>query len=243
MTNRRLAATVGYRPLYQQVREQLVQRLASGLWQPGSALPSEQQLAAELQVSQGTVRKALDEMSADNLLVRRQGRGTYVARHGEGPMLFQFFKLIPDHDAPVFPDSRVLSCARIAADAATRHRLDLAEGAQVVRIRRFRWLDAGPCMAETICVPAIVFPGLETQDLPNNLYAFYSSRYAVTIGGGNEKLKAVVLSVEDAAMLNAAPGTPALQVDRVATSLEGQKIEWRLSLCLTQDMHYLTQLK
>src|SRR3546814_14076323 len=69
----------GFKPLYQQVKDLLIGRLIGSYWKPGDLLPSEMQLAEELGVSQGTVRKALDEMTADNLLVRRQGRGTYVA--------------------------------------------------------------------------------------------------------------------------------------------------------------------
>src|SRR5919202_6832930 len=93
---------LGYRPLYRQVRALLVRRLAEGVWQPGQLLPSEGQLAAELGVSQGTVRKALDALTAERLLVRRQGRGTFVAEHEDGT--FHFFRLVPDAGAPSFPE-------------------------------------------------------------------------------------------------------------------------------------------
>src|SRR5580704_8078982 len=94
---------LGARPLYAQVREVLVRRLVDGVWAPGEGLPSEMELAAELDVSQGTVRKALDTMAADKLLVRHQGRGTFVSIHDEARILFQFFKLAPDMGEPVFP--------------------------------------------------------------------------------------------------------------------------------------------
>src|SRR5262249_5221027 len=69
-----------FRPLYAQVKELLIARLVRGEWRPGGVLPSEFSLAATFGVSQGTVRKALDEMAAQNLVVRRQGRGTFVAQ-------------------------------------------------------------------------------------------------------------------------------------------------------------------
>ena len=99
---------LGFRPLYRQVRDLLVRRIADGIWQAGQPLPSESEIALDLGVSQGTVRKALDEMTAENLVVRRQGRGTYVARHDDARILFQFFKLVPDTGERSFPESRML---------------------------------------------------------------------------------------------------------------------------------------
>ncbi|MBA4333713.1 MAG: hypothetical protein C0420_01800 [Methylobacterium sp.] len=110
------AEILGFRPLYRQVKANFVRRLVEGVWAPGTALPSEGQLASEIGVSQGTVRKALDELAAENLLVRRQGRGTFVAEHDEQRILFQFFKLVPDDGVARFPDSTVLSCAIAAVD-------------------------------------------------------------------------------------------------------------------------------
>src|SRR3546814_7751622 len=94
------------------------------------------QLAEELGVSQGTVRKALDEMTAVNLLVRRQGRGTYVAEHDQEHALFHFFKLTDRRGRPLVPESRVLRLARGPAKAAEAERLQLAAGDEVIRIAR-----------------------------------------------------------------------------------------------------------
>src|SRR5215212_10884032 len=99
---------LGFRPLYRQVRDVLVKRIADGVWQAGQALPSEPDIAADLGVSSGTVRKALDEMTAENLVVRRQGRGTFVARHDEARILFQFFKLARDDGERRFPESKIV---------------------------------------------------------------------------------------------------------------------------------------
>ena len=69
---------LGFRPLYRQARDVLVGRINDGIWQAGQVLPSEMEIAADLGVSQGTARKALDEMESENLVVRHQGRGTFV---------------------------------------------------------------------------------------------------------------------------------------------------------------------
>ena len=237
------AESFGFRPLYRQVRDTLIRRLVDGVWQPGQPLPSEIQLAAELGVSQGTVRKALDAMAAENLVVRRQGRGTFVARHDEERILFQFFKLVGDDGRRSFPESRVLALAHGRANAQERAVLSLAKDARVVRIRRQRSLDGRPVIVEAIVLPEALFPGLVDMELPNNLYGLYAMHYGVTIATTQEKLKAIGASAPDADVLGIAPGTPVLQINRLALSLDRIAVEWRLSLCLTEHVHYLSDLR
>ncbi|WP_332696471.1 GntR family transcriptional regulator, partial [Bosea sp. (in: a-proteobacteria)] len=176
-------------------------------------------------------------------VVRRQGRGTFVAEHDERRILFQFFKLAPDQGAPRFPDSVVLSTVTDRADAGEREALDLGEDDGVVRIRRLRSLGETPLIVETLSLPQKLFPSLEAGPIPNNLYSLYAGRYGVTIAHARERLKAVALEAEDAAMLGVAAGSPALQIDRLALSLDGMPVERRLSLCLTQEVHYLSDLR
>jgi GntR family transcriptional regulator len=233
---------VGFRPLYQQVRERLTRRIVDGRWKAAEMVPSEVQIAAELGVSQGTVRKALDEMTAARLLVRRQGKGTFVATHDEARILFQFFKLQPDGAARVFPESEVLSVETAAADAEEADALSLAAGATVIRIRRLRSLGRRPCIVETIVLPAMLFRGIETEPVPNNLYDVYARVYGVTIGGGNERIKAVAADEATAAMLGVATGAPLMRIDRIATALDGRPVERRVSLCDTSAIAYVTEL-
>jgi GntR family transcriptional regulator len=237
------AETLGFRPLYRQVKAIFVRRLVDGVWAPGTSLPSEGQLASEIGVSQGTVRKALDELAAENLLVRRQGRGTFVAEHDERRILFQFFKLVHDDGERRFPDSLVLGVETGIANAAERAALDLDDGAGVIRIRRLRAFEATPIILETLSLPQRVFPGLETAPIPNNLYSLFAARYGVTIAHARERLKAIALSAEEAGLLGVAAGTPALRIDRVALSLDGSPVELRVSLCLTEEAHYLSDLR
>jgi GntR family transcriptional regulator len=65
-------------PLYQQIKALITQSLQSGEWKPGELIPSEVELANRFKVSQGTVRKAIDELAAENLVMRKQGKGTFV---------------------------------------------------------------------------------------------------------------------------------------------------------------------
>jgi GntR family transcriptional regulator len=233
---------LGFRPLYKQVREQLTRRIGDGRWKAGDMVPSEMQIAAELGVSQGTVRKALDDMTAAKLLVRRQGKGTFVAMHDEARILFQFFKLQPDGGERAFPESEVLSCAPADADADEARQLGLYLGEPVIRIRRVRSLQGRPCIAETITLPLALFDGIEREAVPNNLYDIYARTYGVTVAGGSERIKAVAADPETARLLGVAEGAPLLSIDRVATALDGRPVERRLSLCATATISYVTEL-
>ena len=103
--------TPAYRPLYLQIREAFTRRMASGDWSPGMLLPSEMALAQEYGVSQGTIRKALDAMAADRMIVRHQGRGTEVARHDDERALHQFFHIVGHDGRRQLPVSSILSCS------------------------------------------------------------------------------------------------------------------------------------
>jgi len=240
---RQLSALPGFKPLYQQVKDLLIERLIGGYWKPGDLLPSEMQLAEELGVSQGTVRKALDEMTAGNLLVRRQGRGTYVAEHDQEHALFHFFKMTDRAGQPLVPESRVLRLSRGRARAAESARLRLGSAAEVIRITRVRSVAGRPAIFERIVLPAALFPRLDDKrDLPNTLYTLFARDYGVTIARAEERLSAVAAESDAAKHLELTPGAPLLAIDRVALGLDGQPVEWRISLCDTRDQVYSVTL-
>ncbi len=235
--------SVGIRPLHVQVRDQITRRIADGEWLPGQALPSEFLLAAGIGVSQGTVRKALNAMTEQKLLLRQQGRGTFVARHDEERVLFQFFRLKPDSGEKVFPASEVLTAERGRATAAEARRLKLTAGESVIRIHRVRSLGGIACMSEYIRLPQKLFPRFSLSDIPNNLYGEYAARFGVSVMSASEKLKAAALGRRDAQALQLKPGTPVLQIDRTAAALDGRIVEWRRTLCRTDAFHYLSELR
>jgi GntR family transcriptional regulator len=241
-TGHERAAAIGFYPLYQQVREKLLRQLSEGAWPAGAMLPSEQVLAAELGVSPGTVRKALDALAAENLLVRRQGRGTFVARHDEQRILFQFFRLVSDSGERQFPESEVLGVGRAAANRHEQLRLALPARGRVVRIRRVRMLGGRACIAESISLPEALFPGIAERSLPNNLYGLYEEEYGISVARASERLKAVALPRADAALLGVSSATPVLAIDRLAIAIDERPVEWRVSRCLTNHVHYASNL-
>ena len=230
-----------FQPLYKQVYDVFVRRIAEGQWRPAQALPSEQALAAELRVSQGTVRKALDTLASENLVVRYQGKGTYVAEHTQEHSLFRFFRLaLPDTEGEhVTPESTEASCRRRAASAAESRKLHLSKGATVVEIKRVRLIEGKPAVIEKSVVPLNLFPEIDHQDaLPNTLYSLYQSVYGVNIVLAKEELSAVLATRADERELGIKPGSPMLKIERVAVSISGQRAELRTSRCDTRHVVY-----
>ena len=149
-----------FSPLYRQIKDLIVQSLDHGEWKPGEAIPSELELAARFQVSQGTVRKAVDELAADHLLTRRQGKGTFVSTHHEPRVRFRFLRLSPDEGEPSPTESRILDCRRIRATAEMARSLDLRPGDGMVAIRRVLSFSGVPTIVDDIYLPVALFKGL-----------------------------------------------------------------------------------
>lgn len=236
-----LSNAKGSVPLYMQIKELFVAKLRDGRWSPGDLIPSEIQLAQELGVSQGTVRKAITELVENNVLVRKQGRGTFVANHDSQRALFHFFHVVDNNGLKVLPDSTTLSCRRKRATKLESSKLNLPPGTSVVSIERIRTFDGRPTMLETVTLPSEPFAALGRVgacDLPNMLYELYEKKFGVTVHSAEEQLRAVAASDRDAALLDLPTGTPLLEIERVALTLDKTPIELRISHCITDNHHY-----
>lgn len=232
-----------YRPLYRQVYDVLVKRFAAGDWGPAQVLPSEQALAAELGVSQGTVRKALDALAMEKLIQRRQGKGTFVAEHTQESSLFRFFRLAHPNGERAVPTSIEATVRRREAKAAEASKLALRDGAHVVEINRARHVDGEPVVLERIVVPSTLFPGLEKRvPLPNTLYQLYQREYGHNIVTTEEQLRADAARKEDTRRLKLRVGAPLLHIERIGIALDGTRVEWRVSRCDTSKLVYAVTL-
>jgi len=243
---RTAAASAAFSPLYQQIKTLLLASLARGEWKPGESIPSEVELAARYQVSQGTVRKAIDELSAENLLLRRQGKGTFVATHHEAAVRYRFLRLTPDDGQPRVGGSRVLDCCRAKADGSVATQLGLRTGDAVVNIRRLLAFDGQPTILDDIWLPAAVFGKKLTADLlvrwRGPLYSLFETEFGVSMVRADEKIRAVAASAPDAKLLEVEPGSPLLLVERVSHTYGDQPVEVRRGLCRTEQFHYRNML-
>jgi GntR family transcriptional regulator len=235
--------TPGYRPLYRQVYDIIVRKVAQGVWRPGASLPSEQSLAREMGVSQGTMRKVLDALTAENVLERRQGKGTFIAENTQERTLFRFFRLARPGGKRMTPERTDEVVKLRASKAVERTKLGLARNERVVEILRTRLIEKTPAIRESIILPAALFSGIEKRPaLPNSLYSLYQSDYGINIVAAHEELSAQLATEEDQQILDIPKGGPIMVIDRVAMSLQDQKVEWRVSRVRSTDLVYAVTL-
>lgn len=236
--------TPAFSPLYQQIKSLILSSLRVGEWKPGEAIPSEMDLAARFRVSQGTVRKAIDELAAENLLVRRQGKGTFVATHAEQQVQFRFLKLVPDSGAPGSegPAQRdIIECRRARASADVARALALRTGDSVLQVRRVLSFAGTPTILEDIWLPATPFKGLSAEQLANYqgpTYALFETEFHVRMVRAEEKIRAEPATGGLETLLKVAQGTPLLSVERVAYTYEDVPMELRRGYYRTDTHHY-----
>ncbi|NBX21152.1 MAG: GntR family transcriptional regulator [Betaproteobacteria bacterium] len=233
----------GHRPLYQQIKALILQSLQSGEWKPSTAIPSEQELAARYKVSQGTVRKAIDELAAENLVVRRQGKGTFVATHAERHVQYRFLRLVPEGGDPSSEgpaQRRIIDCKRTRANADVARSLSLRSGDPVLQVRRVLSFAGVPTILEDLWLPGGPFKGLTAERLTSYdgaMYALFETEFGVRMVRAEEKIKAVLPDPEQRDLLQIGANTPLLSVERTAFTYNDLPMELRRGLYLT-DTHY-----
>ncbi|MDP2007470.1 MAG: GntR family transcriptional regulator [Rubrivivax sp.] len=238
-----------FSPLYQQIKALLLKGLQGGEWLPGQVIPSEVELAARFRVSQGTVRKAIDELATENVLVRRQGKGTFVATHAEQATQFRFLRLVPDDGSRPALQRRLLECRRMRAPAEVARLLALAPGEAAVQVRRLLLapLDGSlrPVVLDDIWLPGAQFKGLTVERLQawrGPMYRLFEAEFTLHMIRAEEKLRAVAAQADDAALLDVPVGTPLLSVERLAYTYGDRPVELRRGLYHTAAHHYRNEL-
>ena len=235
-----------YQPLYTQVKSLLVKRIGSGDWKPGEMLPSENVLAAEYRVSQGTVRKALIALEADKLIVRRQGVGTFVARHSRDETLFHFFRMVGLDDSRLIPNSIVLTQRTVRATRDQAAHLAVEPATILHAIVRIRHFNGVPAIFERIFIPVALMPDLVVEEGPqmgDEMYVIYQERFGISIARASERLAAVTATAEEARRLKLEAGAPLLEIARVASDVNGRLVELRISRCDTRQTRYAAEVQ
>ena len=227
-------------PLHRQLRDLLMARIEAGEWSPGTYLPPETRLADDYGVAVGTLRKALLDMAAEGVVVRRQGKGTVVATHDSDAVLFRFFNLRRPDGSTLRPESRVLARVRRAATAPEAASLGLTTGDDVICITRVREADGIPFIYEHILLGALRFGALEhaPELLPNTLYQLYQTDFGATVHRAREQITSASASGNCAAELGLRDKAPLLHIRRVALDYNDTPIELRLSWVNTDSLHY-----
>jgi len=234
-----------FNPLYKEVKIRLTRGLAAGEWKPGEAIPSESKLAERFEVSIGTIRKAIDELVAERILLRQQGRGTFVATHTEDRTLFYFFHIVRKDGSRELPTLELLSFKRAKATSNEEERLKLDRGAAVFRIQNLLHLGGKPVVFDEITVPAALFPDLD-EDIfrtrEGTIYGLYEARYGISVLRISERLAAGNPPARAAGLLDVPTDSPALTIKRVAYTYDDTPVEYRVSWVNTEEHEYLSDL-
>lgn len=238
-------ASPAFSPLYQQIKALMTRSLQHAEWRPGEAIPSEIELAARFKVSQGTVRKAIDELAAENLLVRRQGKGTFVATHAEERVQFRFLRLMPDSGEAGGMTRRLIDCKRQRAPAEVARALHLGAGDPVIRARRVLSFRGSPVVLDDIWLPSALFKGLTVERLAAHrgpMYGLFEADFGVRMIRAEEKIRAVAADPASAALLVLATGAPLLSVERLSMTYGDKPVELRRGLYNTASHYYRNDL-
>lgn len=234
-----------FSPLYRQIKNLMINALQSAEWRPGQAIPSEQELALRFNVSQGTVRKAIDELAAENLLVRKQGKGTYVASHNDPRAMFRFLRLVPMDGDLSHPQSIPLDCWKAKAGNEAARMLGIELGAPVTILRRLLRFSGKPVVVDEIYLPGEIFHGLTMEVLQSthgSLYGLFEARFGVRMIRAEERIRAVAADRMTSETLGVVEGVPLLSVERVTYTYGDRPVEWRRGLYSTAEHYYLNEL-
>lgn len=228
-------------PLYQEVKHKLMESLRDGEWKAGEMIPAEKRLCERYGVSVGTLRKAVDEMVAENILIRHQGRGTFVASHSSDRYMFGFFHICTKHGKKEYPSVEFISLAHEKADSESARILGVRTGTKVFRIINRLSLAGRPVIIDDIILPERFFQGMNETDVRERrttLYQLYQDQFGVAVLRTDERLQAQGADGEIVGLLGVQPGTPLLHITRRALTFRDEVVELRRSYVVTRDHEY-----
>jgi GntR family transcriptional regulator len=227
--------------LYQEVKNKLMESLRGGEWKAGEMIPAEKRLCERFGVSVGTLRKAVDELAAENILMRHQGRGTFVMSHSPDRYMFGFFHICGKDGRKEYPKVEFISLTHEKADADSARRLGIRTGTKVYRITNLLSLAGKPVIVDDIILPERFFGGLTADDVRERrttLYQLYQDRFGVAVLRTEERLQAQAANPAVARLLGLEQGTPVLHVIRRAMTFRDEVVELRHSYVLTTHHEY-----
>ena len=232
-------------PLYEKVKKKITASLVEGEWRPGEVIPSETELANVYDVSQGTVRKAIDELSAESILIRRQGKGTYVATHNEENIQLRFLRLTSNFGLKEKLDNQLVSFSKEKATNKLAKVLNINPASTIISLKRVLTFNEKPLILDVIKIPAQSFRGLTAEmvvEKKGSMYRMYETDFGVRMLRADEKIRAINANFESASLLNVKENSPLLSVERISYTYENKPLEWRLGLCITDNHYYRSEL-
>lgn len=232
-------------PLYKQVGDRILQCLADGEWKPGEQLPTESQLAERFGVAVFTIRAGIGDLVSANILVRKQGKGTFVARHSRQRQRYQFSHIHDASGKQILPGRELLAFGKATANDEEAAKLELPhDGKRAIYRLKMLSIDDGKAVATLdITLPASMFGGLTANAIRNaqeNLYAAYQDECGINVIRIEERIYAGLATNSEARALKLLDGAPVLRVERIAYTYRNVPVEFRIRVFDATKFHYRT---
>ncbi len=221
-----------FEPFYFQIQRQLEEHIRSGKFTSGSPLPGEAELARIFGVSRMTARQALQELTADGLAYREQGRGTFVRSPKVEKKIAHLLGFTAEMTSlGLHVSTRVISASSVPATPQLSNSLQIEPAAEVFHLNRLRFANKEPIAIEHIWISLARFPGIETYNFANHsLYSVLKEDYGVIVGSANEVIEARSASATEAQLLHIPVRSSLLVVSRTMLDKKGLPIETGRSL-------------
>jgi GntR family transcriptional regulator len=233
--------SMGDQPLYEIVRAGILDRLRTGHWAAGDKIPTEPQLAQEFGVGIGTIRRAVEELVAERLLIRRAGRGTIVTKFTDEHAFDLYFSFVDAAGEPISVTARLLRFAKERATPALAATLELGRGARLVKVENLRLRGDVPVMLDHLSFPLDVFPELDAASFTarrGSIYGFFQERYGISVVRVAENLSGTTADEDVAKALNVEPGAPILRIERIAYTFQDRPVEFRVRFVDSSQCFY-----
>ncbi len=215
-------------PLYRQLADYLRDRIEQGVWKGGDELPSEHDICKANALSRTTVRLAFRELINDGIIIRKRGKGSFVAEAKLRRSLNNLTSFTDDMlDSGRIPSSRVLSCEVREAGADIGTALVIPETEKVFVLRRIRLADDRPITLETACIPYSLCEGIEREDFSTaSLYSYLAERCGINPYSAIETHEVGVIPADVARLMSVDPLSPAFLLTRVSYREDGSAFEF-----------------
>jgi GntR family transcriptional regulator len=231
-------------PLYAQIAESLLDRIESGELVPGDRLPAERELSDMLSVNRMTVRRALNMLESQGLIIRRQGDGTYVARPKIERQASQLFPFTRGMERRGYKTGmKLITFEKKPAEASLANRLKIPVSTPVYRAFRLRLLNQDPVMLEEFTIPVHTFPDFDRFDLSSrSLYEIFTTEYGVTILQAHQSLEPVIATEYQAELLEIDTGSPLMLERRLAFDQQNRPVEYSKDLYRGDRFRFTTEI-